>query len=225
VKRIIVFDLDDTLYPERAFVRSALTAAGEYAFTAWGLTRVAAMALGLFDTGRRKDIFRAAFLAAGHAEPSHSQVAELLKVYREHHPPALPWHADAKAVVPQLATLHSLELISDGYLPTQANKFRALGLGRWIPKPIFTEFFGRDYWKPSPRAFQEVMGRHPGASFAYVADNPAKDFVAPRALGWTSLHIHRPDGVHVSAVPHPEGAPDITLATLTDLPHVLASLT
>ena len=224
MRYVIVFDLDDTLYPESAFVRSALSTAGRHAAKAWGLAGVDAEALRLFDSGHRRDIFQAAFMAVGHGELGESQASELLKVYRDHQPQDLPWYPDAKEIVPLLASGHKLELISDGYLPTQANKFRALQAGVWIPNPIFTESLGREHWKPSPKAFEEVMRRHPGARFVYVADNLGKDFVAPRALGWASVHIHRPEGVHAQATPHAEGAPDITLATLTNLPAALTSL-
>lgn len=224
MSQVLVFDLDDTLYPESAFVRSALAAAGRHAVESWGLPGVDVEALRLFDSGRKRDIFQAAFLASGHTEASDSQVAELLAVYREHRPKSLPWHADARAIVPELAAKHALELISDGYLPTQANKFEALEAGVWIPNPIFTESLGREHWKPSPRAFEEVMRRHPDARFVYVADNLAKDFVAPRALGWSAVHIHRPEGVHAKAPPHPEGAPHVTLASLAELPATLSSL-
>jgi putative hydrolase of the HAD superfamily len=110
-----------------------------------------------------------------------------------------------------------LELISDGYLPTQRNKAAALRLEQWIPRPIFTEELGRQEWKPSPRAFELLMARHPGERFAYVADNPAKDFIAPRALGWLSVRIRRVNGVYAAEPDAPAGSPDIVRPDMTDL--------
>lgn len=218
---VIVFDLDDTLYPESAFVRSALAAAGRYAAEAWGLRSLGAESLRLFDAGQRQRIFQAAHAAAGHGELSDERAGQLLKVYREHRPESLPWFPDARQVVEQLHGKHALELISDGYLPTQENKFAALGAGVWIPNPIFTEALGREHWKPSPRAFELVMQRHPGAKFVYVADNPAKDFVAPNALGWDTIQILRPEGVHGDAQPSIGGSPRLQVANLSDLQAVL----
>lgn len=218
---VIVFDLDDTLYPEGEFVRSALAAAGRHAAESWGLRRLGAEALRLFDAGQRQRIFQAAHAAAGHGELGEARAGELLKVYREHRPESLPWFPDARAAIEQLHGRSPLELISDGYLPTQANKFAALGAGIWIPNPIFTESLGREYWKPSPRAFELVMQRHPGARFVYVADNPAKDFVAPRALGWGSIRIRRPSGVYAGVEAHPAGEPDKTIESLLQLPELL----
>jgi len=223
VSTVVVFDLDDTLYPEGAFVRSALAAAGRHAAETWGVRALGAEALRLFDAGKRQQIFQAAHQAAGHGELSDERSAQLLKVYREHRPASLDWFPDARSVVERLHGEYPLELISDGYLPTQANKFAALGAGVWIPNPIFTESLGREHWKPSPRAFELVMQRHPGARLVYVADNPAKDFVAPRALGWRGIRIRRPEGIYASAVAHPAGEPDATIASLLRIPEILAT--
>ena len=220
---VVVFDLDDTLYPEGAFVRSALAAAGRPAAEAWGLRGIGAEALRLFDAGQRQRIFQAAHAAAGHGELGDERAGEVLKVYREHRPESLEWFPDARVAVEQLHREHPLELISDGYLPTQSNKFDALGAGVWIPNPIFTEALGREHWKPSPRAFELVMQRHPGAKFVYVADNPAKDFVAPRALGWKSLRILRPEGVYATTLAHPHGAPDHAIDSLLVIRDILKS--
>jgi len=220
VSTVIVFDLDDTLYPESAFVRSALAEAGRYAAESWGLRSVGVESLRLFDAGQRQRIFQAAHAAAGHGELTDERAGELLKVYREHRPESLEWFPDARVAVEQLYRNYPLELISDGYLPTQANKFAALGAGVWIPNPIFTEALGREHWKPSPRAFELVMQRHPGANFVYVADNPSKDFIAPRVLGWRTVQIIRPEGVYRDVTPHPAGVPDSSIDTLMALPKV-----
>ena len=35
-----------------------------------------------------------------------------------------------------------------------------------------------------------------GFPLAYVADNPLKDFVTPRARGWWTVQVERPERVH-----------------------------
>lgn len=214
---VIVFDLDDTLYPESAFVRSALAAAGRHAAESWGLRSLGAESLRLFDAGQRQRIFQAAHAAAGHGELTDERAGELLKVYREHRPESLEWFPDARVAVEQLYRNYPLELVSDGYLPTQANKFAALGAGVWIPNPVFTEALGREHWKPSPRAFELVMQRHPGANFIYVADNPTKDFVAPRALGWRTVHVVRPAGVYRDVAAPLSAQADVKVESLANL--------
>ena len=52
----------------------------------------------------------------------------------------------------------------------------------------------------------------PGAC-AYVADNPVKDFAGPKGLGWTTVRVRRPQGLH-QRVPSGEDVdhevPDLT---------------
>jgi len=87
-------------------------------------------------------------------------------------------------------------------------KFDALGLADYFDAVIFTESLGPDrkYWKPSPEGFEIAAERlavdH--RACCYVADNPAKDFVAPNALGWRTIQLLLPEQVH-SHRPAPEG--------------------
>ena len=65
---------------------------------------------------------------------------------------------------------------------------------RGIHLGICTDTCGRECWKPNPRAFEyveQVFGRS-GGSLTYVADNPSKDFTAPRARGWQTVQIAQP---------------------------------
>jgi hypothetical protein len=40
--------------------------------------------------------------------------------------------------------------------------------------------------------------------FAYISDNPSKDFVAPNRLGWRTIQLAYPGQVHAH-LPAPEG--------------------
>ncbi len=214
---VIVFDLDDTLFPESAFAVSALAAVGRLAGRAYGWDDYGQKLAELHAAGRRTDLFQEASRALGHGLMTAEQVAACLACYREHRPSSLPWYPDALEAVRTSHLRFPLELISDGYLPTQRNKAAALGLERWIPRPIFTEELGRQHWKPSAKAFELIMARHPGERFAYVADNPAKDFIAPRSLGWSSVRIRRMDGVYAAAPDAPAGSPEAVRPDMSDL--------
>lgn len=221
---VVVFDLDDTLYPEATFVSSALRAAAEHAESEWGWKGYLAALESLRNEGRARNLFQEAHAALGLGELDPVKALSLLETYRSHRPDSLPWFPDAASALERLAPDHALGLISDGYLPTQANKFEALGAGRFIAEPIFTESLGREHWKPDPLAFKEIMRRHPGAKCAYVGDNLKKDFVAPNFLGWATFHILRPTGVHSSSIAPPGGAPAYQLRDLTQLPDLIRSL-
>src|SRR3546814_12964267 len=46
-------------------------------------------------------------------------------------------------------------------------------------------------------------------------DNPAKDVTAPSAMGWRTVQITRPGGVHNAVGP---GVPDLVISSLDELP-------
>jgi putative hydrolase of the HAD superfamily len=91
-------------------------------------------------------------------------------------------------------------LITDGRSISQRNKMKALGLERWFGEQdvIISEEFGSE--KTDKRNFAYFMERYPNHSYWYVGDNPAKDFLVPNRLGWTTvclldkgLNIHPQD--------------------------------
>ncbi len=87
-----------------------------------------------------------------------------------------------------------------------------------------TDDLGPNLSKPHPRAFEliaEQLSVRPEAC-VYVADNAAKDFIAPNALGWTTVLIKREDGIYREAVPPTGGAASIKIETLARLSDCLA---
>jgi putative hydrolase of the HAD superfamily len=148
-------------------------------------------------------------------------------LYRTH-VPTIALASDAAAWLSRHRHSTRLALITDGLAITQTNKIRALGLDRGGIAPLVcTDEWGRQWWKPHPRSF-EFVARHfgePGARCVYVADNPAKDFIAPRALGWRTVQICRDGALHARRTGG-RGAvyADTVIATLDELDHWLEVL-
>ncbi len=203
--KAVVFDLDDTLYPERQYVRSGYAAAGEHlqkslcrdeAFEEW--------LWGRFCAGKAEGAFNA---LSDHFQLhlDSAQIGELVEVYRRHKPKIDPFGGVAE-LLGQLGGTYRLGLLSDGFMPAQRLKLQALRLERFFEAVVFTEEMGREFWKPSPAGFEkiaELLGA-PHEACAYVADNPAKDFVAANALGWRTIQLLWPGQIHAEK-PAPEG--------------------
>jgi putative hydrolase of the HAD superfamily len=119
-----------------------------------------------------------------------------------------------------------LAVVSDGFWETQQKKAAALGLDRWINTIVFSDQWGREAWKPSERPFREVMTRLPGdrAGYVYVADNPYKDFIAPRQLGWRTVRLRRRDGEYALDEPRPNEAAESEIGSLFELRSILVSV-
>ena len=193
--KALVFDLDDTLYPELAYVRSAFRAVAAWLEEAAALPadparRWLASAFAQGDRGRVFDRLLAAFPQVA----ARVSVPDLVRVYRAHTPAIALYPRMAELLDEARARSMPVAVISDGHLEAQRRKARALGLARWADPVLFTDAWGAQAWKPDPRVFawlQEALGRDPGR-MVYVGDNPAKDFQAPRQLGWDSVQLVMP---------------------------------
>jgi putative hydrolase of the HAD superfamily len=198
--RVIVFDLDDTLYLERDYVASGFRAVGRWAEDHLGCAEFGQCCERHFAAGVRGRIFDAALDELGLRD--ETLISRLIKIYRDH-PPEIGLAPDAAAFLECLGPDTAVALLTDGFLSAQLNKIRALGLGPPAVWPIVcTDQWGRTHWKPHERGFLHIQQHHglPPAAFTYVADNPSKDFIAPRRLGWHTIQIKRPERLHADVI-------------------------
>ncbi len=119
----IAFDLDDTLFLERDYVRSGFAAVGEWAHAQFGITGFAERAWNLFQDGIRRNIFD--FALEQTSIPASSETIEkMVRVYRNHEPD-IRLARDAVCCLEALRGRVGLALISDGPAESQRNKVRA----------------------------------------------------------------------------------------------------
>jgi putative hydrolase of the HAD superfamily len=222
----VAFDLDDTLYLERDYVRSGFRAVAEDA--AAGTAVAAEDAFGFlwaqFLAGARGTTFDDLLVHYPELAARRS-VADLVARYREH-APTIDYLPGAEALLGELRTLGvPLAVISDGPLVSQRAKAEALGVGRYANPVILTDLWGAAFWKPHARAFEAVGEAFalPPERLVYVGDNPLKDFHAPRALGWRSVRLRLPDQVR-EALPHDDAPPTLEVTSVAALREGLLAL-
>jgi putative hydrolase of the HAD superfamily len=215
----VVFDLDDTLYLERDYVRSGFCAVGRHLEEMQGLQGFASVAWQEFEAGRRGDIFDRVLSGLGHS-PDRDLVREMVGVYRNH-VPTIVLEPDALGCLQMLYRNVELALITDGPADSQRAKLKALQLERWIDAMVVTDELGEGFGKPHPKAFElveEEVGCS-GDACLYVADNPAKDFHAPNELGWWTFRCRRDFGLYAD---EKDAEPVNTIATdLCGLPDLV----
>ncbi len=192
---VIVLDMDDTLYLERDYVRSGFAAVGDAVAERFGTLGVGEELWELFLAGVRRDTFNRVLAGRGLAADA-TVVGELIAVYRSHRP-QIALLPDADALL-RVADAGRLGLITDGAVSSQRRKVEALGLEGRIRSIVVTAELGPDAGKPNRRSFELVAQQlsAQGRSCVYVGDNPAKDFIGPRALGWSTVRIRRPGSLH-----------------------------
>jgi putative hydrolase of the HAD superfamily len=84
--------------------------------------------------------------------------------------------------------------LSDGPLASQVAKAEVLRLREWFDPILFTDSRQPDFRKPDTGGFEWIAATWdiPHEELAYLADNPSKDFVGPRRLGWRTVRVRVP---------------------------------
>ena len=223
--RAVVFDLDDTLYPEHEYVLSGFRAAAEWAERRGLDSADASFAelQSMFRQGVRGDTFNRWLASKGLPTELAS---EMVEAYRVHTPGCLRPYPGVVNLLRQLHGTVRLGLVSDGYLAVQRAKFVALGLGGFFSAVVFSDELGREHWKPSRRPFERVMSvlDMPARDAVYVADNCAKDFVGARSAGLATVWARHSGGDYCKEDPPTSGhAADHVTQTIGQLRALLTA--
>jgi putative hydrolase of the HAD superfamily len=192
----LVFDLDDTLYPERQYAESGLREVARRLDFLSGDTGTREFLLGELERGRRGDLIDA---AVNRLRLAPSMVPELVNLYRSHSP-VLQLFPGVKDLLLSLR-YHgvALGLLTDGPSISQRRKIDALRLSLYFDAVVVNDELGHAAWKPSPDGYRLIEGvlkgrkaGMPHSGYWYIGDNPKKDFLAPRALGWRTIRLAHP---------------------------------
>lgn len=211
-----VFDVDDTLYLERDYVASGFRAVGQWLNENHGVDGFGDRCWALFEAGARNHVFNEA-LASSWRAPNPELISQLVTVYRDHEPD-IRLSPQVARQLEDLAGSTSITLLTGGPVKSQQRKVAALGLARFTEAVVYAGAWGPEFDKPHPRAWQRTEGltRLTGPALTYVADNPLKDFAAPRSLGWHCIRI-RLEGSQHQALETPPGVAEIL--ALSELPN------
>lgn len=182
--RVIIFDLDDTLYKELSFVYGGFRAAADFLSPWMGAApgKIFKELKRLEKIDRKKVFDR--FLGN---EPY--LIKKAVAIYRNH-TPRLELFPEAKRCLERYRRL-PLYVVTDGNKVVQKKKFEALGLKKWIKKCLCTHAYGLHRKKPSPYCFEKIcrLERVSPDEVVYVADNPKKDFIGIKALGFQTVRV------------------------------------
>ena len=201
-KKVVCFDLDDTLYKEIDFLKSGYRKVAELVEKRDGIDAWTAYDQMMVWYLRGEN----AFANLNEKYGINNPIEDYLNVYRYHHP-SLTLPQDVKGVLTTLKEAGcELGVITDGREITQKQKIEALGLSEWICPDLVMINEDKKYFKPNHWSFDRMMlqcyEKYPNRdlAFYYVGDNPEKDFLAPNELGWTTVcllddgrNIHKQD--------------------------------
>ena len=189
-KRIkgVIFDLDDTLYSEKDYVKSGYKAVsdylgGGYEKKLWHYFKNNKPALDelLRELGRE------------------NEKTKVLEVYRSHKPNIHLYKGVSELITGLKKKGIKIGIITDGRPEGQRNKLEALELYSMMDDVIITdELGGPQFRKPCDIAFRimTTKWRLNLADVMYIGDNIVKDFQAAKQLGMSSLWFRNINGLY-----------------------------
>lgn len=208
----VVVDLDDTLYPQAAYLAGAAVAVGEAA-TAAGLDGDRVHAALVHELAAGSDaggtIDRALLAAGVPAGELPDRVPPLVAAFTLHRPAFLPTYPGVPEALAALAAAAPLGCLTDGNPVIQAAKLAATGLGPLLPVVLVTDSLGgRAARKPAPAGLLSLAGTLgvPADRLLVIGDRPGKDVAVAAAVGARAIRIRQgeyaaaPDEPRASAV-------------------------
>jgi len=187
----IVFDLDDTLYKEIDFVKSAYIYINSYINLRFDLDLSNSIKKCLDGEVNFFDLINSKL----HPDQSFP-IEKYLELYRFHYPEI--GLSDYTTVFLDKISSHNIDfsIITDGRSISQRNKIKALGLYDLVKNIIISEETG--FEKPHLNNFKLLERIYTDKKLVYIADNTSKDFLAPNLLNWNTIclldngeNIHR----------------------------------
>ncbi len=219
--RAIVFDLDDTLYPLRRFVRSGFAAvAGElergYGIESKKVLNVLTSAMRGETRGRELQVCAERFRLP------QAIIGDLVNIIRLHRPQIRLPKASIGAIE-QLRGRWRIGVLTNGLPDLQARKIESLGLRFLVDAVVYANAVGSGRGKPEREPFREVAGRLgvAPARTVFVGNDERCDVFGAARAGMRTIHLtgngHTAQGGNACYA-------DATATTLADVPALAEQL-
>jgi putative hydrolase of the HAD superfamily len=206
--KAVLFDLDDTLYPEIEFVKSGFSSVARYLSLRYHIDKYTLFnqMLDLLQRDGRGKVFDT--LLRNLNLYTEEKVRLLVYLYRSHRP-TIHLYEDALPTLEHL--IHHnicLGIVTDGMASVQRNKIAALKLESLFDVIVCTDELGREYWKPSTTPYNIALDflEVTPLETAYVGNDPSKDFLGANILGMSTIQVRRSEQRNCESDEIPESA-------------------
>lgn len=205
----LVFDLDDTLYNEIDYLKSAyLELSKKLAPESWQ-----PLFSNLFSQYRNKEnVFKYV------SETYGISMGELIDSYRNHYPNIKPFDGVIDVIKAIKQKEGKIGIITDGRSLTQRNKIKALGITDLIDYIVISGEIGSE--KPDEANFRAIEKNLKCTTNYYIGDNIKKDFITPKRIGWKTIGLLDAGlNIHSNAYQYADNIhlPDNFISALTEI--------
>ena len=219
--KAIVFDLDDTLYPQVQYKRSGFKVVASWLEEKRGINSATV----LYELESILDQFGASYpymfdrlverlgIGIGFVE-------QLVRLFIDHDPRICCYDG----VIPMLSRLRKkylLGILTDGRYVMQQKKVKSLGLDNVVDRILYSDAMGLE--KPATQLYKwfEEAFHIDGLKMLYVGDNPAKDFCGANQRQWYTVQVGT--GKTVSKIVAPEYQAKKMIPSVTDLESMMTT--
>ncbi|MGE6257348.1 HAD family hydrolase [Heyndrickxia sporothermodurans] len=220
--KVIVFDLDDTLYDEFEFVKSGFRAVASFLAENFNINETDSFQWmwERLQTQGRGSIFDD--LLREYRLYTKKLAKRCLTIYRTHKPKLTLPEESVRCL--ESLKQYPLYVVTDGNKVVQHNKLQALGLYKIMKHCFVTHRYGIHHAKPSPYCFLNIAKREKVSpnEIVYIGDNPAKDFVGIKPLGFKTIRIMT--GQHREKKVTTDYDADYTIQSLNELIHIINTI-
>jgi putative hydrolase of the HAD superfamily len=219
VRRGLILDLDDTLYPRERFVRSGLAAVAHHVSIAHGVPSdlaFGAMMRSLAADGNGSELQA----LCRRFDLPHDIIPGLIEIIRMH-TPSLFLSEDVTAALRRLrAEGWGLAILTNGLPSVQFRKVAALGLTSLVDEIIYAEEHAAG-GKPSGAPFEAALRslELSAGQCVCAGDDAARDMRGAKSLGVRTVRIARP-----GATVQPDDEADVVIGDLRQLPEAASLL-
>jgi putative hydrolase of the HAD superfamily len=183
--KLIIFDLDDTLYREIDFFKEGLLTVSNFAEDTFGLSAklVFKEFMDIFNESGRTNLFNYWLKSKGFQSKN---VKTMVQLYR-YHQIEIEFPSQNARFLKSLGK--NIYLITDGNKLVQRRKIESFGLRNIFKRCLITNQYGVKFQKPDSYSFELVrkMERSCWSDMIYVGDNPTKDFLFLNSQGGTTI--------------------------------------
>ena len=186
--KIIIFDLDDTLYDSRIFTFQGFWSVSIFLSKITNIDKkIIYYKILSFSKKNNKKAFN---MILENLNLPKKYLVKLLSIYRYSNK-KLFLYEDAKYLLNFLGYKRSF-LITDGNKKMQAIKIKSLKISKYFKKIFITNQYGIKNNKPSIFCFEKIrkLEKTTFNNLVYIGDNPKKDFLVKK-YGITTIRLKR----------------------------------
>ena len=223
--RAVLFDIDDTLFPEQEYYSSGFRMVAQELLSR-GVGPAQSTQSLLERLARTEDKGHTLDLASKQLGFPEEWVPDLVHLVRNHKP-QISFFPDVVPALRILRKRYRLGCVTDGHPLRQQRKIEALGLSAMVDAIVITdELGGIEYRKPHPLGFIRCCEKLQVSlsECVVVGDSLQRDVKGARNLGMLTVLLRRNDSTTDTDDPELPEKPTFEINSLSDVDGILSSI-